>query len=555
MIIRARLAALALGGFCLSACVTAAPTPPAPSARSYADHLIGRLANLRQDHEAAAARYFSALTRDRSNETLLEGAASASLAAGDVEGARRAARLAPRDAGPPTVHLVRAADALAAGRAREAEQALEAVAGRATQQLMAQSMRVWTEASAGGVDDVIADLAPFASIRPYGALFSYQQAMALDFAGRDEEALTHYAQASVGGMYLPPAIERHADLLARMNASEEAVALLSSDVNRVNPALAAAAERQRQGGALASAPLTPARGAAIGLYGLAALFNEENDAASALEALTLALMLDPDLDAARLLFAQTQSDHGHPELARRALAQVPAGSPYAASARVQEAWFLFDAGAREQALAMVEAAVASGDVRAQRTLADMYRSMRRYGDAEAIYTGMIAAQPNEWRLYFARGAARERLDRWPEAEADFLRALELSPDQPDVMNYLAYTWVDRGENFDRALPMLRRAVELRPSSGAIIDSLGWAHYRLGDYAQALAYLERAVELQPADPILNDHLGDVYWRLGRRIEARFQWQRALALEPEDAAAIQAKIENGLGEAPPARSANR
>jgi Flp pilus assembly protein TadD len=169
---------------------------------------------------------------------------------------------------------------------------------------------------------------------------------------------------------------------------------------------------------------------------------------------------------------------------------------------------------------------------------------------------MIADQPSEWRLYFARGAARDQLDRWPEAEADFRRALELSPEQPDVMNYLAYTWVDRGEHIDQALPMLRRAVELRPASGAIVDSLGWAHYRLGDYNQALLYLERAVELRPADAILNDHLGDVYWRLGRRIEARFQWRRALTLEPEDPAALQAKIENGLEEAPPpSRSANR
>ncbi|MBY0566449.1 MAG: tetratricopeptide repeat protein [Hyphomonadaceae bacterium] len=553
MISRARLFGL-LGGLCLGACASAS-VAPAPSSQSYADHLVGRLANLRQDHEAAADRYFSALARDPGNETLLEGAASASLAAGDIDGARRAARIAPRDGAPPTIELIRAADALAGGRAQQAGAALDRVAGRSSQGLMVRVMRVWTESGAG-VDRAIADLAPYSAIRPYGALFAYQQALAFDFAGRNEEALSRYAEASVGGMFLPPAIERHADLLARTGAREDARALLTTEANRSNPALLAAAARSSNGGALASATLTPARGAAIGLYGLAALFAEENDPATALEALTLSLMLDPQFDAARLLFAQTQADQQQPDIANRALARVPPTSPYAASARVQQAWILFDAGREEEALTLVQSAVAGGDLRARRTLADMYRNQRRFSEAEAIYSDMIADQPSEWRLYFARGAARDQLDRWPEAEADFRRALELSPEQPDVMNYLAYTWVDRGENIDQALPMLRRAVELRPASGAIVDSLGWAYYRLGDYNQALLYLERAVELRPADAILNDHLGDVYWRLGRRIEARFQWRRALTLEPENPAALQAKIDNGLEEAPsPARSANR
>lgn len=551
-----RLATL-LGGLCLSACasVAAPAATTAPSAQTYADHLIGRLANLNQDHEAAAARYFSALARDRGNETLLEGAASASLAAGDIDGARRAARMAPREGGPPTVQLIRAADALAVGRVAQADAALDAVAGRSTQGLMVRMLRVWTSVDGGDVDEAIEGLSPFASIRPYGALFTYQQALALDYADRSDEALTHYAEASVGGVFLPPAIERHADLLARTGAIAEAQTLLAADANRVNPALAAAAARSRQGAALADTALTPARGAAIGLYGLAALLIEENDTTSALEALSLSLMLDSALDAARLLAAQTQADHGRADLASRALSRIPPSSPYAASARVQEAWVLFDAGRQEEALALVQRARATGDVRATRALADMYRNLRRYDDAEAIYNEMIADQPNEWRLYFARGVARERLDRWPEAESDFRRALTISPEQPDVMNYLAYTWVDRGENFDVALPMLRRAVELRPSSGAIIDSLGWAYYRLGDYQQALLYLERAVELLPASAILNDHLGDVYWRIGRRIEARFQWQRALGLSPDDPSALQAKIENGLPDAPPARAANR
>jgi Flp pilus assembly protein TadD len=219
------------------------------------------------------------------------------------------------------------------------------------------------------------------------------------------------------------------------------------------------------------------------------------------------------------------------------------------------AWALADEGRDQEALAMARAAADAGDLRSRRGLADMYRSLEQFAEAEPIYTDLIAAEPHDWRLYFSRGVTRERLGRWPEAEADFQHALELAPEQPDVMNYLGYTWIDRGERLQEGLALVQRAVELRPHSGAIIDSLGWAYYRLGDYAQALEHIERAAELEPADPTLNDHLGDVYWRLGRRIEARFQWQRALTLDPDDPAAIQAKLENGLPPVSPTNAAER
>jgi tetratricopeptide (TPR) repeat protein len=542
---------------CLASCASFkySYTPPAPpQARGYADHLVGRVANLRQDHAAAADRYFAALARDSDNAALVEGAVTASLAAGDLERARQAARMAPRNDVPAYARLLRASDHIAAGRTRQAAQDLNAVEGTAGQGLIARAMQTWISAADGRVDDVVADLSPFASIRPYGGLFTYQQAMALDFAGRNAEALAAYQSAAGGGMFIPPAVERHADLLVRTGAQTQALALLRSDANRANPALASAADRI-DAGSYASQPLTPARGAAVGLYGLAAIFKQEHDDTNALAALSLSLALDPRLDASRVMFAQMQGALGHFDTARAMLDRVPADSPYAAGADVTEAWLLVDQGREDEALAIVRAAAETGDLRARRALADMHRNLRNYDQAEPIYSELIEQTPNEWRLYFARGAARERLGRWPEAEADFRHALELSPEQPDVMNYLGYTWIDRGENMQEGLAMIQRAVALRPMSGAIIDSLGWAYFKMGDYAQALDNLERAIELSPADPTLNDHLGDIYWRLGRRIEARFQWQRALTLEPENAAAIEAKVADGLPPEPPSQAATR
>lgn len=538
----------------LSACATSLAPEPREAA-SYADHLVGRLANLRQDHASAADRYFAALRREPRNQNLLEGAAIASLASGDIARARQAAAMAPRNGAPAYAYAIRGADHLAAGRTRAAVDELERVEGSAAEHLITRMMSVWARAAQGAVDDVIADLSPLASIRPYGGLFGYQQAMALDYAGRSDEALAMYASASDAGMFLPPAIERHADLLARNGRTEEAEALLRDDANGTNPALVAAYARLSAGQPIATRRFTPAQGAAIGLYGLAAIFQQEGDETNALATLTLALILDPQLDAARLMSAQIQTDLGHIEQARAALAPIPASSSYASTARTMEAWALIDENRRDEALVAARAAAEGGDARARRALADMYRSLQRHAEAEPIYTALLEENPADWRLYFSRGAARERLGRWPEAEADFQAALRIAPDQPDVLNYLGYSWVDRGEHLQEGLAMIQRAVELRPNSGAIIDSLGWAYYRLGDYAQALDYLEHAVELEPADSTLNDHLGDVYWRTGRRIEARFQWQRALALDPDDPAPIQAKLDRGLPDEPPARSATR
>lgn len=547
-----RKAALA-AGFGLAACATLPQQPR--SAGAYADFLIGRIANLQQDHAAAADRYFAALARSPRDETLLEGALAAALAAGDAARARQIVRAAPRTNASPYAHLTAAADALSAGRAAQADRALNGVEGAAAQELIGRMMRVWSRADSGHVDDALMDLAPLAAIRPYGGLFAYQQAMLLDYAGRGEQALAAYEAARQGGLWLPSAIERHADLLARRGAREAALTLLNADAERANPALAAARARLEGGGPVSLLPLTPARGAAIDLYGLAAIFLQESDSATALATLTLSNMLDPQFDSAWLSFAQTQIDLSHPELAQAALAHIGPDSAYAGSARILRAWILLRGGDEQGALSLLAADAAAGDARAERALGEMYRRLERYGEAAPVYSALIVREPGDWRLYFWRGASRERLGDWRGAEADLQQALVLSPEQPDVLNYLGYGWIDRGERLQEGLALLERAVALRPTSGAIVDSLGWAHYRLGDYAQALDQLERAVELDPADPTANDHLGDVYWRLGRRIEARFQWRRALTLAPDAPGPIEQKIQNGLPVEPARRSAAR
>lgn len=184
----------------------------------------------------------------------------------------------------------------------------------------------------------------------------------------------------------------------------------------------------------------------------------------------------------------------------------------------------------------------------------MLRSRKEYKEAVGIYTKAIALikEPTRrnWSVFYFRGICEERAKDWPSAEKDLQKALELYPDQPAVLNYLGYSWVEQGINLDKAIKMIRRAVELQPNDGYIVDSLGWAQYKLGHYQEASDALERAIELKPEDPVINDHLGDIYWKVGRELEARFQWRHARDNnpEPEDLVRIEDKLKNGLKDGP-------
>jgi Flp pilus assembly protein TadD len=231
---------------------------------------------------------------------------------------------------------------------------------------------------------------------------------------------------------------------------------------------------------------------------------------------------------------------------------VPRSDPAFVAAEIGRAEALYRGGDPEAAIAAAAAlSEAEGaPVPAHVALGDLLRRERRFDEAAAAYDRAIALiddpQPRHWGVFYSRGIAHERSGRWPLAEADFLKALELSPDQPEVLNYLGYSWVEMRIHLDQALEMIERAVAGAPDDGYILDSLAWVLYRLGRYDEALPHMERAVALMPSDPVLNDHLGDVYWAVGRRLEAQFQWRRALYFEPEEdeIPRIRRKLEVGL-----------
>jgi len=300
----------------------------------------------------------------------------------------------------------------------------------------------------------------------------------------------------------------------------------------------------------------PQDGAAEVLYGLGSALGRRGDDDPGLVYLQLALYLSPNHALSLISLADLYEQIKKPLLAIKAYEAVPQDSPLRRNAEIQLAADLDSIDRADEARKRLEKLIAErpNDIEAIMMLGNILRGRKDYAECAKVYSRGIATittpVQSQWPIYYFRGICYEREKQWAQAEADLKKALELYPDQPHVLNYLGYSWIDQGINLDEGMKMIRRAVEQRPEDGYIVDSLGWVYYRLGDYQEALKNLERAVELKPDDPTINDHLGDVYWRLGRTLEAQFQWSHARDLKPEadELDKIKQKLKTGLADEP-------
>ena len=270
--------------------------------------------------------------------------------------------------------------------------------------------------------------------------------------------------------------------------------------------------------------------------------------------LSLANYADPTSSFLKFKAATVLFDTENYELSKEILDNFPKDDLFYMDSIVEKTYAIEQLSSDELALEYIEKFIDSGikNSRLLKTYGSLQRSQRLYKEAINSYTGAIAEAKIEqyteaiWPILFLRGISFERSKNWDLAEEDFISALELSPDQPQILNYMGYSLLERKEKLDQAMRMILLAAEKAPDSYHIIDSLGWAHYKMGDFKKALLYLERAMELESTDPIVNDHLGDVLWMLGRKREAKFQWKKSLAFEPEpvDQKKTQDKLEFGL-----------
>jgi tetratricopeptide (TPR) repeat protein len=562
-----------LGSAALALCLM---TPGGAFANSLAgDYLAGRQASFDGDIQAAASYYGQAVMFDPENPVILERAALAEISLGDVE---RAAALANKMVNDGHRSQVAHMAIVAQLSAAEDYDALMAQVNddRGVGPLVDGLLLAWSKLGTGDMSAALVQFDDLAKQQGLRNFAMYHKALALASVGDFESSATILENAGTGGMQLTRrGVMAHVEVLSQLDRDEDALTLIETAFGSdLDPGLSLLREALEAGNTL---PFTHIKGARDGLaevfYTLAAaLANEANDEFTLLYT-RVAEYLRPDHIDAILLTASLLDDMGQSELAVKAYAQVPEDHPAYHAAELGRAAALRDSDKTDAAVEVLQRlAKTHGDQPiVHSTLGDTMRQLERYEEANEAYTqalGLFEVETQgQWFLHYARAICHERLGEWEAAEADFRAALELNPEQPQVLNYLGYSLVEKQIKLDEALDMIQRAAAARPDSGYIIDSLGWILYRLGRYEEAVGHMERAAELMPVDPIVNDHLGDVYWAVGRKTEARFQWRRALSFvvygstaEELDADRIRAKLDVGLDQvlaeegAPPLQVAN-
>jgi tetratricopeptide (TPR) repeat protein len=546
----------------LGGCATTGPklaataeAEPPPAASPYGLFLAGEAA-MNAGRSGEAAQFFDLARLGADDATVAERAFTAAILAGDID---KAAALAPQgddasEAARRLGKLVVAVKALADGKGKEAEALFAGDNIQFPHKAAAALLGPWAAAQAGDVDGSLVrpQVGGDRVVAYFGQL---GQAHLYERAKRYDEAETDFKAITSGQIRTTLASLAYAGFLERRGRRAEAIKIYDEALARTpdEPSLLTARGRAAAGKAPPPAP-TIKVGAAQAILGPASEMVAAKQNQFALAYLRLALRLDPKRDEAWVMVGDVLSGAGDNAAAREAYAKVKPGSEEFGAAQAKLAWTYQNGGEKETALKLARAGASTGGVEARMTLADLLRADEQFADAAQVLSGLIGeAKSPDWRLLYARGVCYERLGRWPEAEADLKGALKLAPEEPELLNYLGYSWIDRGEHLKEALQMVERAVAADPRSGAMVDSLGWAYYRLGDYKKAVERLEQAVELEAGDPEINNHLGDAYWKVGRRDEAIFQWRRVLTLQPDAKikADAETKIASGAGPDGPPR----
>lgn len=530
-------------------------------------YLAGRLARGQHDSMAAASYYGKALEHDPGNELLLEQAFLMEATEGNWSRAEELARqLIQLKPGSGIARAFLGLAAFKAGRYQDAEEQFKATGPNSIGELTSALALAWTYQAQNKTQEALAVLDAQRLPDWANYFLRFHRATVADVAGRTAEARASYERMTKNERMLRVmlAYARHA---AANGDTRLAQSLLAANVERSkgdpHPYVRALQQELAAGQRPQLLITTPEEGLAEAFYGLGEALSGEGSTGISVVFLQFALYLTPNAPFPLVTLANASETTKRYAAAIGAYERVPKGTPFEVNVEVRKALNLNQLERVDEAQKHLDALASAypQDLRPLDALGGIMRGHKRYAEAAEYYTRAIAlidkTEARHWTYFYSRGTCYERLKMLPEAEADLQQSLKLSPDQPLTLNYLGYTWIDHNRNLRQGLAMIEKAVRLKPDDGYIVDSLGWAHYRLGNFKEAVKHLERAVELRPEDATLNDHLGDGYWRVGRKREARFQWEQALSFkpEPEEVEKIRQKLEKGLPAPPSARSVKR
>lgn len=531
-------------------------------------YLAGRVARGQNDTEAAATYYRQALGLDPGNDVLVEQSFLMELVEGNWPRAEALAReLVKAQPGHRTAQAFMGLTEFKAQRYATAEEHFKAASANPIGELTSTLALAWLYQAQGKTQEALAVLE--SPKQPDWAQYylRYHRALLADQAGRTSEARAAYERISKNDQRTLRITLAYARSAAHAGDQKLALSVLKAHFERTknegHPSARALQQQVEAGERPTLLVSTPTEGMAEAFYGLGEALTGEGGVGPGAVYLQFALYLEPKSPFALAALAGAYETTKRYEAAIAAYDRVPKGTPLEASIEIRKALNLNQLERVDEAQKLLDeiARQYPGDIRPLDALGSIMRGHKRYAEAVDYYTRAIGLidkpEQKHWSYYYSRGTSYERLKKWPQAEADLQRALELGGEQAVVLNYLGYSWIDQNRNLKQGLALIEKAVRQKPDDGYIVDSLGWAYYRLGKFKDAVKHLERAVELRPEDPVLNDHLGDAYWRVGREREARFQWDQALTLkpEPEDMDKIKKKLAKGLPPAAVARNGKR
>jgi tetratricopeptide (TPR) repeat protein len=518
-------------------------------------YLAARHAGRQRDAAIEAAYYRVALKRDPKNGDLLDRTFLSLLVGGDIdEAVKYAERVGTADKGDRVSKLVTGVHALKLKQYPVARRDLaQSIRGPITD-LTATLLTAWTMAGAGDAKGAVASIDKLAGPDWYAIFKELHAGLIYDFANNQVEAgkrLQHAYQLDSSALRV---VEAYGSWLSRNHSPKEALEVFVAfdKVLPRHPLVIEAMDKLKAGEKLPALVTTAQAGAGEALYGLGASLGRRGGEDLGLVYLQLALHLSPSHPLALLSLADLYESLKKPDLAIGVYERIPANSPLHRNAAIQMASNLDALDRSSEAEKQLDTLIKQhpDDLEAIMALGNIQRGHKKFAECGDTYSKGIATmgalEKSNWVIFYFRGICYERSKQWPKSEADLKKALELFPDQPHVLNYLGYSWIDQDVNLDDGMAMIKKSVQQRPDDGYIVDSLGWAYFRTGNYEEATKQLERAIELKPEDSTINDHLGDAYWRIGRVLEARFQWAHARDLkpDPEDLPKIEEKIKNGL-----------
>ena len=532
---------------------------PGPVSSPYASYLVGRFAMAMGDVPTASQAMMSAANMDPSNGDLREKAFLVGILNGDIDGA---AQLMPAgqdvsgmsDTGKLMGGLVGAVSSVRADKPALASKSVDQVLKVDTDQRSASLLKPYIQAMNGQWAAAFNDSGDDALNKSdSGALTVFllraERARLYEIQGKAAEADTIYKSLYQPGAAAYVFGPDYAGFLERQGRKDEARAVWKGLADGSNDPMARDGLARLDAAKFVPTPLPSLKvSMAEALLMSATLSSNEHDAEMALANARLSLYLDPSSDRARLFLGQTELELKAPEAAETAWAGVPQNSPYAAEASLHRIWSLRARGENETALGLAEASLTATPDALPFIVekADILHDLGQDEAALKVVNDRIVAKGEgdmTWQAYFIQAIAYDSVNDWDKAEAAIKKAQAINGQRPEILNFLGYGWIDRGLHVKEGMDLVRQAMQLSPHSGAIVDSLGWGYYKLGQYEQALSFVEQAVQMEPSDAEVNEHLGDVYQAMGRTAEARYEWQRVLTLNatPRELASVKAKLE--------------